>query len=139
MSTEVKEGFLCPICMKDLGTVVHLQNHFDNEHNEDRDLVDSFKGSKILIWPHVFMFEVWLRFWFQILGLFDKARKILKRENDIESEGATSEVDGAKPSMVFATSRSMKMEPQALGKITFVKTSLKRSHVNKKYWLLWFL
>ena len=47
MSTQVMEGFLCPICMEDLGTVSQLQEHFEKDHNEDRDLVDSFKG-KIL-------------------------------------------------------------------------------------------
>lgn len=32
-STEVQEGFLCPLCMKDLGTQKLLQAHFIDEHS----------------------------------------------------------------------------------------------------------
>ena len=41
----VREGFLCPICMRDLGTVSDLQRHFDDAHaNEDKAVVDQLKG-----------------------------------------------------------------------------------------------
>ena len=45
-STDIKEGFLCPICMKDLGTVIHLQEHFESAHsNEDKAVINQLKGT----------------------------------------------------------------------------------------------
>lgn len=42
---EFKEGFLCPICVKDLGTIAELTTHFDTVHSsEDKDVLQSFKG-----------------------------------------------------------------------------------------------
>lgn len=44
MSAEVMEGFLCPLCMKDLGDVVQLQVHFEESHSkEDAAFVKSLK------------------------------------------------------------------------------------------------
>lgn len=41
---EIREGFLCPICMKDLGTVGQLQVHFENSHStEDKAVFHSIK------------------------------------------------------------------------------------------------
>jgi len=41
---EVIEGFLCPLCMKDLGDVIQLQVHFDEAHSkEDQAFVQTFK------------------------------------------------------------------------------------------------
>jgi len=41
---EVLEGFLCPLCMKDLGDVIQLQVHFDESHSkEDQAFVQSLK------------------------------------------------------------------------------------------------
>lgn len=43
-SNEIREGFLCPICMKDLGTVGQLQQHFESSHsNEDKAVFHSIK------------------------------------------------------------------------------------------------
>jgi len=44
-NAEIREGFLCPICMEDLGTVYQLQQHFEETHNseEDSDVLQSFK------------------------------------------------------------------------------------------------
>jgi len=40
----VMEGFLCPLCMKDLGDVIQLQVHFDESHSkEDQAFVQSIK------------------------------------------------------------------------------------------------
>ena len=36
-SKEVHEGFLCPLCMKDLGTLRQLQSHFNDEHSNMED------------------------------------------------------------------------------------------------------
>lgn len=39
----VKEGFLCPVCIADLGSISELQEHFDTEHNhEDTHMVQAF-------------------------------------------------------------------------------------------------
>lgn len=44
-SSDVREGFLCPMCMKDLGTVSMLQDHFEEEHsNEDKDVLQHLRG-----------------------------------------------------------------------------------------------
>jgi len=42
---EIREGFLCPICLEDLGTIYQLQQHFEDAHNseEDNDVLQSFK------------------------------------------------------------------------------------------------
>ena len=44
MAGEVKEGFLCPICMADLGDVIQLQVHFEENHSkEDPVFIQSLK------------------------------------------------------------------------------------------------
>lgn len=44
-TVEVREGFLCPMCMKDLGTVTQLQSHFEEAHSaEDKDVLQSLRG-----------------------------------------------------------------------------------------------
>ncbi|CAD5113539.1 DgyrCDS2701 [Dimorphilus gyrociliatus] len=45
MNGEVLEGFLCPICLKDLGTITQLQNHFEEAHkSEDVAVIQHLKG-----------------------------------------------------------------------------------------------
>ena len=45
ITMSVKEGFLCPICMADLGDVIQLQVHFDEEHSkEDPAVVKNLKA-----------------------------------------------------------------------------------------------
>ncbi|ELU11604.1 hypothetical protein CAPTEDRAFT_181514 [Capitella teleta] len=45
MDTEIREGFLCPICLADLGAISDLQLHFEEAHsNEDKDVLDQIKG-----------------------------------------------------------------------------------------------
>lgn len=42
---EIREGFICPICLCDLKTVDQLQNHFETAHaSEDHDVFQTFKG-----------------------------------------------------------------------------------------------
>uniref|UniRef100_A0A1S4M1Q4 C2H2-type domain-containing protein n=1 Tax=Ixodes scapularis TaxID=6945 RepID=A0A1S4M1Q4_IXOSC len=42
---EVKEGYLCPICVKDLGTIEELTAHFEAAHSaEEKDVLQSLKG-----------------------------------------------------------------------------------------------
>ena len=46
---EIREGFLCPICMKDLGSVADLTDHFEEEHaEEDKAVLKQFKGNKFI-------------------------------------------------------------------------------------------
>ncbi|XP_056158067.1 rabenosyn-5 [Lampris incognitus] len=42
---EVKEGFLCPLCLKDLQSFYHLQEHYEDEHSgEDRHVKGQLKS-----------------------------------------------------------------------------------------------
>ena len=96
---EIREGFLCPICMKDLGSVADLTDHFEEEHaEEDKAVLKQFKGNKFIglceelkrfAENHSFnrfqkakwscSYDLFLHFH---SGLFDKAkRKILGKEN----------------------------------------------------------
>jgi hypothetical protein len=44
MSSDVREGFLCPICMSDLGDEIQLQVHFEEKHSkEDPIFLQSIK------------------------------------------------------------------------------------------------
>ncbi|XP_074951635.1 rabenosyn-5 isoform X1 [Phalacrocorax aristotelis] len=66
---EMREGFLCPLCLKDLQSFYQLQSHYEEEHSsEDRDV----KG--------------------QLKNLVQKAKrakqKLLKREHDRTDSGS---------------------------------------------------
>lgn len=44
-SSEVLEGFLCPICLEDLASITQLQAHFEEQHgSEDKDVVHALRG-----------------------------------------------------------------------------------------------
>ncbi|NXL59657.1 RBNS5 protein, partial [Chordeiles acutipennis] len=69
---EVREGFLCPLCLKDLQSLRQLQSHYEEEHSsEDRDV----KG--------------------QLKNLVQKAKrakkKLLKREGDDRTDSGSQE------------------------------------------------
>lgn len=34
-AAEVKEGFLCPLCLKDLQSFYQLQDHYEEAHSGD--------------------------------------------------------------------------------------------------------
>ncbi|KAG8232352.1 hypothetical protein J437_LFUL008820, partial [Ladona fulva] len=42
-SEDILEGFICPICKKDLVTALLLSTHFQEEHNDDQDVLRSLK------------------------------------------------------------------------------------------------
>lgn len=43
-TSEIREGFICPICLADLGTPAQLCVHFDSAHSgEDKDTLQSLK------------------------------------------------------------------------------------------------
>nr|CAB3267942.1 rabenosyn-5 [Phallusia mammillata] len=45
MDEDIREGFLCPICVKDLGSFHKLQHHFESAHTaEDKAVFDQVKG-----------------------------------------------------------------------------------------------
>ncbi|KAM6325465.1 rabenosyn-5 [Podargus strigoides] len=71
-SGEMREGFLCPLCLKDLQSFYQLQSHYEEEHSsEDRDV----KG--------------------QLKSLVQKAKrakkKLLKREGDDRPDSGSQE------------------------------------------------
>lgn len=41
---SIKEGFLCPICHKDLRSPNNLITHFQDLHSEEQDILKSIKG-----------------------------------------------------------------------------------------------
>lgn len=46
---EVKEGFLCPLCLKDLQSFYQLQEHYEEEHSgDDRHVRGQLKSESIL-------------------------------------------------------------------------------------------
>ncbi|XP_012664706.1 rabenosyn-5 [Otolemur garnettii] len=89
---EVREGFLCPLCLKDLQSFYQLQSHYEEEHlGEDRDV----KG--------------------QIKSLVQKAKKaknkLLKREGDDRAESGTQGYE----SFSYGGVDPYMWEPQELG------------------------
>lgn len=46
---EVKEGFLCPLCLKDLQSFYQLQDHYEEEHSgDDRHVRGQLKSEWLL-------------------------------------------------------------------------------------------
>uniref|UniRef100_A0ABI7WQX7 Rabenosyn, RAB effector n=1 Tax=Felis catus TaxID=9685 RepID=A0ABI7WQX7_FELCA len=91
---EVREGFLCPLCLKDLQSFCQLQSHYEEEHSgEDRDV----KG--------------------QIKSLVQKAKKaknrLLKREGDDRAESGTQGYE----SFSYGGVDPYMWEPQELGAV----------------------
>uniref|UniRef100_A0A8D1XY13 Rabenosyn, RAB effector n=2 Tax=Sus scrofa TaxID=9823 RepID=A0A8D1XY13_PIG len=89
---DVREGFLCPLCLKDLQSFYQLQSHYEEEHSgEDRDV----KG--------------------QIKSLVQKARKaknrLLKREGDDRAESGAQGYE----SFSYGGVDPYMWEPQELG------------------------
>lgn len=41
---SIKEGFLCPICHKDMQLPNNLILHFQDVHSEEQDILKSIKG-----------------------------------------------------------------------------------------------
>lgn len=62
-TSEIQEGFLCPLCMKDFQNPQLLQNHFVDEHSSEDS---SSKGQNAQ-------------------GIFDRAkRKLLRKDSEFE-------------------------------------------------------
>jgi len=41
---EIKEGFICPMCLKDLRSASILQKHFEESHSDDKDTLRQIRG-----------------------------------------------------------------------------------------------
>ncbi|XP_018410727.1 PREDICTED: rabenosyn-5 [Nanorana parkeri] len=69
---EVREGFLCPLCLKDLQSFYQLQSHYEEEHSsEDRDVKGQFKN---------------------LVHIAKKAKnKLLKKDGAEKAEGGSQE------------------------------------------------
>lgn len=94
------EGFLCPLCMKDLVSPAQLEQHWKKAHpQEDNDVLRQLKG------------------------LFGKARKFLKIEEDGSVDGSSSNSNGgvsslaggAQPDGLSDRNVAVLQEPQELG------------------------
>ncbi|XP_062441981.1 rabenosyn-5 [Rhea pennata] len=89
---EMREGFLCPLCLKDLQSFYQLQSHYEEEHSsEDRDV----KG--------------------QLKNLVQKAKrakkKLLKQEDDRTDSGSQERYE----SFSYGGVDPYMWEPQELG------------------------
>lgn len=43
-SSDIMEGFLCPICKRDEKNIDQLLQHFESAHSEEQDLVQTFRS-----------------------------------------------------------------------------------------------
>ncbi|XP_016336206.1 rabenosyn-5 [Sinocyclocheilus anshuiensis] len=88
-SAEVKEGFLCPLCLKDLQSFYQLQGHYEEEHSGDNRHVGG-----------------------QLKSLVQKAKKakdkLLKRDGD-------ERTDSSYESFYYGGVDPFMWEPQELG------------------------
>ena len=114
-SSEFQEGFLCPLCMKDLGTQKLLETHFIDEHSVEDPKTQNIKG------------------------IFDKAkRKILGKNEDGLIEQAAY---GRKEEVKMETSEKeldfSYWEPQEIG--TKILTFLTTNRENSKYIVIYIL
>lgn len=44
MTSDIKEGFLCPICLKDLNSPTNLSDHFEEFHQNDGDVLQQLRS-----------------------------------------------------------------------------------------------
>ena len=104
MGDDILEGFLCPICMKDLASPSQLSSHFEEFHSNDKDILK------------------------QLRTAFGRAKnKILKKEEPV---GATSRDDAKTKILSKGTPGSGGIDlelwhPQTLGKIRCIAVLLK--------------
>lgn len=43
---EIREGFICPICHRNLQSARGLVTHFEDQHSEQQDVLQSLKGKQ---------------------------------------------------------------------------------------------
>jgi rabenosyn-5 len=94
MSGVILEGFLCPICKEDLGTISQLTTHFDEAHQEeDRAVINQLKG------------------------LFDKAKRKLLNNKDSGSDDVPFRDVTDSASAGGGSIKPVVWEPQDIGAI----------------------
>lgn len=70
MEEDIREGFLCPICLKDLKSPTNLASHFEDFHADDKAVLQ------------------------QLRSVFGKAkRKLLKQDDSLPKDA----IDGLDP------------------------------------------
>ena len=47
MTTEIRQGFICPICLSDLGDVQQLQSHFAQFHKDTAAFDDGYISTQL--------------------------------------------------------------------------------------------
>lgn len=97
-SPEIREGFLCPICLQDFGEVLQLQNHFSDAHRtpEESDLLDTFKGDPLKRVQLVNYNYGWN------LGFIGKAKeKLLSLPSDTGYQQSSGSKEGLNPFQDF--------------------------------------
>lgn len=53
----MREGFLCPLCLKDLQSFYQLQSHYEEEHSgEDRDVKGQLRSKRRDSWGFLIAF-----------------------------------------------------------------------------------
>ncbi len=83
-AADVKEGFLCPICMSDLGNVSQLHQHFEDRHaDEDKNTLQKFR---------------------EILGKNKIIGKILNKDDEDGSLSALASAVGVEAKSLFGSS-----------------------------------
>lgn len=90
-STDIREGFICPICLKDFSSVTLLQSHFEDAHTTEERAVSQ-----------------------QLKGLFEKAKKRLLGNRLGEREDFFDEKDLSSFSSLPGLDPSF-WEPQEFG------------------------
>ena len=82
---EIKEGFLCPMCLKDLRSASILQKHFEESHSDDKDTLRQIRGMFGKDEESHSDDKDTLR---QIRGMFGKAkRKIMDKIDSSDTDG----------------------------------------------------
>lgn len=109
----IREGFLCPICMLDLGGVADLQDHFETDHAQDEPVLNQLK---------------------EFLG--KAKRKFLKEEKDYDTRSITSRSDNSPEfgqSSSIINYDSISWEPQKIGQVIDHTSAFKKirdAHLN---------
>ncbi|GAB1603705.1 rabenosyn-5-like [Argonauta hians] len=91
-STDIREGFICPICLKDFSSVTQLQTHFEDAHTTEERAVSQ-----------------------QLKGLFEKAKKRLLGDMLRDREDSFDDRDQSNTTTHIPGLCSFFWEPQELG------------------------
>ncbi|XP_014790585.1 rabenosyn-5 [Octopus bimaculoides] len=91
-STDIREGFICPICLKDYSSVTQLQTHFEDAHTTEEKAVSQ-----------------------QLKGLFEKAKKRLLGDMLGEKEDSFDDREQSSTNALIPGLYPFFWEPQEIG------------------------